>query len=85
MLLLAVAIRHARHLTVRLLLPREDLAAAVVEAGRHVRARRLQRGEDQKAMALDALELQDLAAHGYVHVGRAAAGEVAWRQIRGNA
>ena len=84
-MLLAVAIRHARHLTVRLLPSRNDLAAAVVEAGRRARARCLQDGEDREATALDILELQDLAARGYVHVGRAAVREVAWRQIRGEA
>ena len=84
-LLLAVAIRHARHLTVRLLPPRDDLATAVVEAGRLARERRLREGEDREATALDALELQDLAARGYVHVGRDAVREVAWRQIRGEA
>ena len=83
--LLALAIRHAQHLTIPMLPARDDLAAAVIEAGQRARARRLREGEDREAMALDLLELQDLAARGYVHVGRAAAREVAWRQIRGDA
>ena len=83
--LLGVAIRHARGLAVHLLPPRDDLATAIVEAGRRARERCLQEGDGLETRAIEMLELQDLAARGYVHVGLANVREVAWRQIRGEA
>ena len=84
-LLLGVAVAHERGRFLRVLPPSDDLATAIVEAGRRARERRLREEEDSDANAVEFLELMDTAARGYVHVGRANVREVAWRQIRGEA
>ena len=81
--LLGAAVRHGAGYSPCVLPPRDDLAAALVEAGRRARDRRGREGDDGEASTVEMLDLRDLAARGYVHVGRANARQVAWRQVRG--
>ncbi len=81
--LLATAICHGAASTPRVLPTRDDLATTLAEAGRHARDRRGREGDDGEASTVEMLDLRDRAARGYVHVGRANASQVAWRQVRG--
>ena len=45
--------------------------------------RRGREGDYGEASTVEMLDLRDLAARGYVHVGRANARQVAWRQVGG--
>ena len=83
-LLLAAAIRNGAGYSPRVLPPRDDVATALVEAGQRARERRGREGDDGEASTVEMLDLRDIAARGYVHVGRANAREVAWRQVRGD-
>ena len=87
-LLLGAAIRHGNGYTVQFLTPKDGFAAAVVEVGSRIRDRRItagygREGDEGELKIIEELELQDVAARGYVHVGRANAKQVAWRQVRG--
>ena len=87
-LLLGAAIRHGGGYTVQFLQPKDGFAAAVVEAGCRIRERRLTAGygresDEGELMYIEELELEDVVARGYVHVGRDSAKRVAWRQVRG--
>ena len=81
--LLGAAICHGADYSPRILPPRADFAAALVEAGRRARDRRGRMGENSEASAIETLELRDLAARGYVHVGRWNARSVASRLLQG--
>ena len=81
--LLGAAVRHGAGYSPRILPPRDDLAAALVEAGRRARDRRGREGDEGEASMVEMLDLRDLAARGYVHVGRANGRQVASRQVRG--
>ena len=89
-LLLGAAILHGSGYTMQVLAPKEELAAAVVEAGRRIRGRRVTagsswEGDEGEVKTVEELELEDIAARGYVHVGRDNVKRVAWRQVRGDA
>lgn len=75
-LLLGAAICHGSGYTVHLLPEREEFAADLIEAGRRFQGGLGLTGDD-KAVAL--LDIEDLAARGYVHVGRREAGRAARR------
>ena len=79
--LLGVALRHGAGYTPRILSPRDDLAAALVEAGQRARYRCGREGDSGEAITAEMLDLRDLAGRGYVHVGRMNARQVAWRQL----
>ncbi len=81
-LLLGAAANHAAGVTVHVLPPKADFAAALVEAGRHIESGYRQPAEDQEAETVQVLELEDLAGRGYIHVGRRAAERVARRLFR---
>ena len=78
-LLLAAAIHHGVGITVHFLAARDDIGAALVEAGRRIGATRGQSVDEGEAETVDLLELRDYASRGYVHVGRRAAKDVAQR------
>ena len=87
-LLLGAAIRHGGGYTVQVLAPKEELAVAVVEAGSRIRERRVtagygRQGDEGELKIIEELELEDVAARGYIHVGRDSAKRVAWRQVGG--
>ena len=89
-LLLGAAIRHGGGYTVQFLPPKDGFAAAVVEAGSRIRERRItagfgREGDEGELKFIEELELEDVVARGYVHVGRDSAKRVAWRQVRGDA
>ena len=78
-LLLAAAVHHGAGVTVHFLAARDDIGAALVEAGRRIGATRGQSVDEDEAETVDLLELRDHASRGYVHVGRRAAKDVAQR------
>ncbi len=78
-LLLAAAIHHGAGITVHFLAARDDIGAALVEAGRRIGQTRGQSADEGEAETVDLLELRDAASRGYVHVGRRAARDVAQR------
>ena len=80
--LLGAAIRHGADYSPRILPPQDDLAAALVEAGRRARDRRGQMSENREASAIEMLDPRDLAARGFVHVGRQNARRVASRLVQ---
>ena len=78
-LLLAAAASHADGLTVHVLPSRPDFAETLVEAARSIGCEHRQSAADQETVSVQMLELEDLAARGFVHVGRRAAARVAHR------
>ena len=81
-LLLAAATNHGSGYTVHFLPPQVAAADALVAAGRRAAARRGEAG-DYQAQTTELLELEDVAARGYIHVGRSAVGRVALRLFDG--
>lgn len=82
--LLGLAISNGGGHLPRLLPPADGYAAATDEACRRARHRREREGGGGEVGRVEILELEDIAARGYVHVGRIAASRVAWRQVRGD-
>ena len=79
-LLLAAAISHGMGTcTLQFLLPRPDVAEALVAVGERIRHRRVDAGDDDETATVDGLELRDAAARGFVHIGRYATRPVADR------
>ena len=81
-LLLAAAANQGAGVTVHFLPPTADHAAALVRAGRQIERQRQRSTLDRETTTVRRLELQDLAARGFVHVGRGAAMNVADRLFR---
>lgn len=81
-LLLGAAANHAAGVTVHFLPPDAGFAAALVEAGRQIASRYREPAEDQETETVQELELEDLAARGYIHLGRRAAERIARRLFR---
>ena len=87
-LLLGAAIRHGSGYTVQVLAPKEDLATAIAEAGSRIRDRRIKagrgrEGDEGEVKTIEEFELEDVAARGFVHVGRDNVKRVARRQVWG--
>ena len=87
-LLLGAAIRHGGGYTVQVLAPKEDLATAIAEAGSRIRDRRIKagrgrEGDEGEVKTIEEFELEDVAARGFVHVGRDNVKRVARRQVWG--
>ncbi len=80
-LLLAAAASHAAGLTVHVLPSRPAFAEALVEAGRSIRCEHRHSAVDQDMATVQRLDLEDLAARGFIHVGRRAAARVAHRLL----
>ena len=78
-LLLAAAANHAAGVTVHFLPPKPAFASALIEAGRCVESEGRQPAADPETVTVQMLELEDLAARGFIHVGRRAAARVAHR------
>ncbi len=81
--LLGLAICHGRDYLPQLLPAADRFAADVEEAGRRARDRRDREGNGGEMGSVELIEVEDLVARGYLHVGRATIRQVAWRSIRG--
>lgn len=81
-LLLGVAIAHESGHTAHVLAPDKAYAARLAEAGRRFHRQRSER--DEAAEDAARLNLIDVAARGWVHVGRRAARRVAYRLVDRN-
>ena len=78
-LVLAAAANHAAGVTVHVLPPRPDFAETLVEAARSIGCEHRQSAVDQETATVQRLDLEDLAARGFIRVGRRAAARVAHR------
>ena len=86
--LLGAAIRHGGGFTVQVLSPRDELAVSIVEAGCRIRDRRSTagsgwQGAEGEFKMIEQLDLEDVVARGYVHIGRDNVKQVARRQVQG--
>lgn len=78
-LLLAAAANHAAGVTVHFLPPTPAFASALVEAARSIGCEHRQPAADPETATVQRLDIEDLAARGYIHIGRRAAARVAHR------